>query len=152
MNYWYSPLNLLFTLCVFCAGAKGNTFYSLNALNIKNEKVSFEEYKGKVSWFHVFTVFTARKRSLGQGDVFTPICQSFCARRVGCVVKGGVVDTPNPETDTPIDPEVACPQQLLAASRMHTACCAVAKHVVFLPAHNFTPLSIFLNFLVELVC
>ena len=102
MNYWYSPLNLLFTLCVFCAGAKGNTFYSLNALNIKNEKVSFEEYKGKVTWFHVFT---ARKRSLGQGDVFTPICQSFCARRVGCVVKGGVVDTPNPETDTPIDPE-----------------------------------------------
>ena len=51
MNYWYSPLNLLFTLCVFFAGAKGNTFYSLNALNIKNERVSFEEYKGKVSCF-----------------------------------------------------------------------------------------------------
>ena len=48
MNCSYSPLNLLFTLCVFFAGAKGNTFYSLNAVDIKNEKVNFEEYKGKV--------------------------------------------------------------------------------------------------------
>ena len=52
----------------------------------------------------------SRKRSLGHGDVFTPICQSFCARRVGCVVKGGVIDTPNPETDTPLDPEADLPR------------------------------------------
>ena len=60
---------------------------------------------------------------------------------------------PSPPLGKILDPPlVACPQHLRAASRMHTPCCAVAKHVVFLPAHNFTPLSIFLNFLVELVC
>ena len=26
----------------------------------------------------IFVFITARKRSLGQGNVFTPICQSFC--------------------------------------------------------------------------
>ena len=25
-------------------------------------------------------VFTTRKRSLGQGNVFTPVCQSFCSQ------------------------------------------------------------------------
>ena len=27
-----------------------------------------------------FMIFTARKPSLGQGNVFTPICQSFCSQ------------------------------------------------------------------------
>ena len=30
---------------------------------------------------HIFTmymIFTARKRSLGQGNIFTGVCQSFC--------------------------------------------------------------------------
>ena len=48
-------------------------------------------------------VITARKRSLGQGNVFTPVCQSFCSQ-------GGVhprADTP--QADTPgrqLEPEV----------------------------------------------
>ena len=50
MNYNYIPPNLLLMLCVLFAGAKGNTFYSLNAVDIKNEKVNFEEYKGKVDF------------------------------------------------------------------------------------------------------
>ena len=40
-------------------------------------------------------VITARKRNLGQGNVFTPVCQSFCSQ-------WGVqprVDTP--QADTP---------------------------------------------------
>ena len=29
-------------------------------------------------------IFTVRKRSLGQGNVFTPVCQSFCSRGGAC--------------------------------------------------------------------
>ena len=49
-------------------------------------------------------VNTARKRSLGQGYVFTPVCQSFCSQ-------WGVqprVDTP--QADTPPSPGQTAPQ------------------------------------------
>ena len=47
-------------------------------------------------WWFLFNntthecILTTRKRSLGQGNVFTPVCQSFCSQ-------GGV----HPHTDTP---------------------------------------------------
>ena len=47
-------------------------------------------------------ILTARKRSLGQGNVFTDLCPQGGDRRVCgenvCVVKGGTQD---PEADTP---------------------------------------------------
>ena len=34
-------------------------------------------------------IITARKRSLGQGNIFTSVCQEFCSQG-GCLVPGGV--------------------------------------------------------------
>ena len=53
--------------------------------------------------FLLFSIFTARKRSLGQGNMFTPVCHSVY-RGVpgpggGCLVLGGLVETP-PRTAT----------------------------------------------------
>ena len=41
-------------------------------------------------------IITARKRSLGQGNIFTSVCQEFCSRGGclllgGCLVRGGLV-------------------------------------------------------------
>ena len=36
-----------------------------------------------------FIIFTARKRSLGQGNIFTSVCQKFCPQRGGAC-SGGV--------------------------------------------------------------
>ena len=35
-------------------------------------------------------LFTARKRSLGQGNVFTPVCQSFCSQGVSDPLNAGI--------------------------------------------------------------
>ena len=46
-------------------------------------------------------IFTARKRSLGQGNIFIGVCQEFCSQG-GCLLLGGVcsggclVETPPP--------------------------------------------------------
>ena len=49
-----------------------------------------------VLWFrvhlHLRFIFTTRKRSLGQGNVFTGVCQSFCSQGEGVSVWG--VDPP----------------------------------------------------------
>ena len=37
-----------------------------------------------------FIIFTARKRSLGQGNIFTSVCQEFCPQR-GVPAPGGLV-------------------------------------------------------------
>ena len=34
-------------------------------------------------------IFTARKRNLGQCNVFTPVCQSFCSQGGGSASRGG---------------------------------------------------------------
>ena len=36
------------------------------------------------------TIFTARKRSLGQGNIFIGVCQEFCSRGGGCLIRRGV--------------------------------------------------------------
>ena len=36
-----------------------------------------------------FIIFTARKRSLGQGNIFTSVCQKFCPQRGGACSGGG---------------------------------------------------------------
>ena len=36
----------------------------------------------------LFTIFTARKRSLGQGNVFTHVCQLFFSQGRGCGERG----------------------------------------------------------------
>ena len=44
---------------------------------------------------HLIVIFTARKRSLGQGNIFTSVCQEFCSR--GGAWSGGVPgDPPSP--------------------------------------------------------
>ena len=40
---------------------------------------------------HVCTIITARKRSLGQGNIFTPVCHSVHRGEGGCLVPGGSV-------------------------------------------------------------
>ena len=45
----------------------------------------------------VIFIFTARKRSLGQGNIFSSVCQEFCSRGSASVHAG----TPPPEADTP---------------------------------------------------
>ena len=37
----------------------------------------FRKYKGKLN------IFTVRKRSLGQGNIFSSVCQEFCIRGLG---------------------------------------------------------------------
>ena len=39
----------------------------------------------------LFDIFTARKRSLGQGNIFISVCQEFCSYGgwVGCLLPGG---------------------------------------------------------------
>ena len=39
-------------------------------------------------------IFTARKRSLGQGNIFIGVCQEFCSRGGGVSGAGGVSDGP----------------------------------------------------------
>ena len=34
-------------------------------------------------------IFTARKRSLEQGNIFTSVCQEFCSQ--GCLLQGGLL-------------------------------------------------------------
>ena len=36
------------------------------------------------SSIHNYSIFTARKRSLGQGNIFIGVCQEFCSRGVVC--------------------------------------------------------------------
>ena len=44
----------------------------------------------------VKNIVTTRKRSLGRGNVFTGVCQSFCPQKgVFLSVRGYVVDTPS---------------------------------------------------------
>ena len=44
-------------------------------------------------------LFTARKRSLGQGNIFTPVCQSFCSRGEGSTWAGTLPPGPGtPQT------------------------------------------------------
>ena len=43
------------------------------------------------------TIITARKRSLGQGNIFTSVCQEFCSGG-GCLVRGGCGDPPGTAT------------------------------------------------------
>ena len=40
-------------------------------------------------------IITDRKRSLGQGNIFTNVCQEFCSQG-GCLVPGGVCGDPPP--------------------------------------------------------
>ena len=40
-------------------------------------------------WFQIF-FFTARKRSLGQGNIFRSVCQEFCPQGGGCLLLGCV--------------------------------------------------------------
>ena len=66
------------------------------------------EYKaGHLHWFHYwqclieFVFITARKRSLGQGNVFTPVCQWFCSRKGGVSASGSRGVYIPPDTHTP---------------------------------------------------
>ena len=43
-----------------------------------------------MSWTNKFAVITARKRSLGQGNIFIGVCQEFCSRGEGLLPGGGV--------------------------------------------------------------
>ena len=62
-------------------------------------------------------MFIARKRSLGQGNIFTGVCQTFCPEEgrgeKGVWWKRGLVDTPplppDPDADPPPDPEADTP-------------------------------------------
>ena len=47
----------------------------------------------RASMWNSFTplIFTACKRSLGQGNIFSSICQGFCPQGGGCLVPGGLV-------------------------------------------------------------
>ena len=36
-----------------------------------------------------YYIITARKRSLGQGNIFTSVCQEFCSQGGGCLLPGG---------------------------------------------------------------
>ena len=38
--------------------------------------------------FMIFLIITARKRSLGQGNIFLVVCQEFCSQG-GCLLRGG---------------------------------------------------------------
>ena len=54
------------------------------------------------------TIFTTRKRNLGQGNVFTGVCQPFCSQGKGISVQGvSLTETPppdrEPQTDTPLE-------------------------------------------------
>ena len=53
-------------------------------------------------------IFTARKRSVGQGNIFTGVCQLFCPEmycgEMGVWWKRGVVDTVPPPPDPDADP------------------------------------------------
>ena len=49
------------------------------------------------------SIFTARKRSLGQGNIFSSMCQEFCSRGV-CLSACWDTTTPPPlETGTPLE-------------------------------------------------
>ena len=46
---------------------------------------------------HWVSIVTARKRRLGQGNVFTPVCDSFCSQgREGCYDVLSVMDSTSP--------------------------------------------------------
>ena len=53
-------------------------------------------------------------RSLGQGNVFTSVCQSFCSQGYACMPPGtyaplGMHDSPSPVTQAPMPPGHARP-------------------------------------------
>ena len=50
------------------------------------------------------SIFTARKRSLGQGNIFSSVCQEFCSRGVCLSACWDTITTPLPlETGTPLE-------------------------------------------------
>ena len=48
-------------------------------------------------------IFTVRKRNLGQGNVFTGVCQSFCSQGEGVLVGGGGLPDRNPPGQWSLD-------------------------------------------------
>ena len=51
---------------------------------------------------HVLTLITARKRSLGQGNIFSSVCQEFYSQGGSASVHAGIpYSLPDPEADTP---------------------------------------------------
>ena len=64
----------------YCSQFKGLPF---KVLLVESKAASTEVcVKTPPSHVHTFsqsTIFTAKKQSLGQGNVFTPVCQSFCS-------------------------------------------------------------------------
>ena len=52
------------------------------------EKSNFIRLKRKFNFTVAKSIFTARKRSLGQGNIFIGVCQEFCSQGVG-VWSGG---------------------------------------------------------------
>ena len=68
-------------------------------------------------------IFTARKRSLGQGNIFSSMCQEFCSPGGGGVVPPGQV---HPQAGTPLDR--SSPQTGTPPSQVH-------------PLARYTPLA-----------
>ena len=56
---------------------------------------SFSFVEGILLSYTVHNIFTARKRSLGQGNIFRSVCQEFCSQGGGaipaCLAAGGVL-------------------------------------------------------------
>ena len=83
---------------------RGNDHWGLGQRGLQRCSVKRRYIYSQVSLtfrleFECFWIITARKRSLGQGNVFTPVCQSFCSRGGG-VSQHTMRQTPS-HPDTP---------------------------------------------------
>ena len=76
-----TPAEQLDCICELCAS---NIYLLLPKFNLKWE-------------FH-FLLFTARKQSLGQGNIFRSVCQEFCSRGGGSASVHAGIPSPGPAT------------------------------------------------------
>ena len=77
---------------------------------------------------HLIVIFTARKRSLGQGNIFTSVCQEFCSR--GGAWSGGTVPGPGGDAWRPPLPGTATAASGTYPTGTHS--CLNMKAVTFL--------------------
>ena len=75
----------------------------LKAVTLSN--TSYVVLLFKTNQVCALVVITARKRSLEQGNIFTPVCQSFCSQEGGSASVHAGIPPPLPRTRHPTPPQ-----------------------------------------------
>ena len=69
--------------------------------------------------FNLCIIITARKRSLGQGNIFSSMCQEFCTQGGSASVHAGIPPSPTPDTPQTRHPQTRHPLEQTPSLTRH---------------------------------